>query len=251
MSTSMVEIRKPFPVPASSRPAEDHGSQHAEFSVFWLADDDVSYHGLPLLLMKVPNVARIAVGQNATEARSLLGKEDFDLAVIPLSVLPEILDGDPPRTCARLLVLVRQEEVKIVSSFAQRYGVDGYLLRDEINVAGLSDTFEQLVRGDVPVPPTVARRPVTNGEHNMPGPGAHLIGRLTERERAVLALLLHGMSNRQIARAMGISIHGVKRHVSNLLMKFDCSNRTEVALVAERLGMDSSSRIQRARRRAT
>ncbi|MEU8386353.1 LuxR C-terminal-related transcriptional regulator [Streptosporangium sp. NPDC048865] len=75
--------------------------------------------------------------------------------------------------------------------------------------------------------------------------GAELTDRLTEREHTALTLLLRGMSNNQIARAMGISIHGVKRHVSNLLVKFDCSNRTEVALVAQRLGLSSATGVPR------
>ena len=55
---------------------------------------------------------------------------------------------------------------------------------------------------------------------------------MTNRERTVLSLVAHGRSNRQIARALSISDHSVKRHVSNLLLKFNCSNRTEVALLA-------------------
>ncbi|MBB2911696.1 DNA-binding NarL/FixJ family response regulator [Streptosporangium becharense] len=246
----MTKARNPFPAPPSSRRPGDNGSQRSELSVFWLAEDDISYHGLPPLLMKVPNVGRAAVGQNAAEARALLEEEDFDLAVIPLTALPEIMGGGPLRAFPKTLATIREQDVEVVSSLGRRYGVDGYLLRDEINVVGLSDAFEQVFRGDVPAPSGVARGPVT-GAGDASGPAAHPIRRLTERERTVLALLRRGMSNHQIARAMGITIHGVKRHVSNLLVKFDCSNRTEVALVAERLGMDSPSRSRRAVRRVT
>jgi DNA-binding CsgD family transcriptional regulator len=62
-------------------------------------------------------------------------------------------------------------------------------------------------------------------------PGA---GKLTARERNVLLLVSHGRSNQQIARELGISDHAVKRHVSSLLIKFNCSNRTELALLALR-----------------
>lgn len=66
--------------------------------------------------------------------------------------------------------------------------------------------------------------------------------RLTLRERRVLSLLARGRSNQQISRALGISVHAVKRHVSNLLIKFDCSNRTEVALIATRLASTGPTR---------
>ncbi|MFG1957427.1 response regulator transcription factor [Nonomuraea sp. NPDC049028] len=220
MSTRTLEVTRPFPASLSG-----HRTGSSKLSVFCLAMDEVSYYGLPLLLMKVPNVAKAAVGRSAAEARSRLAGEDFDVAVIPLTMLPEVLDGGPRRNRPRILALVR-EQGEIVSRLAWRHGVAGCLLWDEINVASLARTFDRLIRGDVP---TTVHRPDT-----------HLNGKLTQRERFVLALLLRGMSNHQIGRAMGISVHGVKRHVSNLLVKFNCSNRTEVALVAQRLGLDSA-----------
>jgi DNA-binding NarL/FixJ family response regulator len=220
MSTSMLEVSTSFAAFPGTRRAGC-----SKLSVFWLAEDEVSFYGLPLLLMKVPNVARAAVGRSPVEARSTLASMNFDVAVIPLTALPEVLDA-PARP--RILAIVRQRG-EMVTRLAQRYAVAGCLLWDEINVAGLSGTFDRLLRGDVPAP--AAPR----------GSEPPLIGRLTQREHLVLALLLQGMSNHQIARAMGISIHGVKRHVSNLLVKFNCSNRTEVALVAQRLGLDSES----------
>ncbi|MFI6507208.1 response regulator transcription factor [Streptosporangium sp. NPDC050855] len=257
----MTEAGDPFPGTPSRRRAGKGGPRRSGLCVLWLAEDDVSYHGLPLLLMKVPAVAEAAVGRNAAEARALLAERRFDVAVAPLDALPEILAASPAGRRPTMLAVLRQERVRPVPSLA-----DGYLTPGEISVAGLSATFERVLRGDpigpptrpdpsgasavpglsrpsaVPGPPVPAvpaggtRGPVNGGERGAPGPGTRPIGRLTERERAVLALLLEGMSNHQIARAMGISIHGVKRHVSNLLVKFGCSNRTEVALAAERLG---------------
>jgi DNA-binding NarL/FixJ family response regulator len=60
--------------------------------------------------------------------------------------------------------------------------------------------------------------------------GAHR--ELTAREREVLGCLAEGMSNKQIARALGISIRTVTVHVSNLLRKTGASSRTEAALLA-------------------
>ncbi|HEU4346872.1 MAG TPA: LuxR C-terminal-related transcriptional regulator [Actinoplanes sp.] len=57
---------------------------------------------------------------------------------------------------------------------------------------------------------------------------------LTAREREVLGCLAEGMSNKQIARALGISVRTVTVHVSNLLRKTGASSRTEAALKAIR-----------------
>jgi DNA-binding CsgD family transcriptional regulator len=53
---------------------------------------------------------------------------------------------------------------------------------------------------------------------------------LTAREREVLGCLAEGMSNKQIAAALGISVRTVTVHVSNVLRKTGAASRTEAAL---------------------
>jgi two-component system nitrate/nitrite response regulator NarL len=60
---------------------------------------------------------------------------------------------------------------------------------------------------------------------------------LTAREREVLGCLAEGMSNKQIARALGISVRTVTVHVSNLLRKTGAASRTEAALLAVRTSL--------------
>jgi DNA-binding NarL/FixJ family response regulator len=57
---------------------------------------------------------------------------------------------------------------------------------------------------------------------------------LTPRESAVLGLLREGMSNKQVARALGLREPTVKVHVHNVLLKLGVTNRTQLALLASR-----------------
>ncbi|GIH16998.1 hypothetical protein Raf01_51700 [Rugosimonospora africana] len=66
---------------------------------------------------------------------------------------------------------------------------------------------------------------------------------LTAREIEVLACLAAGMSNKQVARSLGISIRTVTVHVSNLLRKTRSSSRTEAALWAVRHQVADQSRV--------
>ncbi|MBV6713811.1 response regulator [Paenibacillus chitinolyticus] len=59
---------------------------------------------------------------------------------------------------------------------------------------------------------------------------------LTAREREVLSLISDGKSNKEIAEALHISIKTVKTHVSNLLMKCELDDRTQLAIYAHRKG---------------
>ena len=63
------------------------------------------------------------------------------------------------------------------------------------------------------------------------------IRRLTERETAVLKLLADGKSNKEIARALCVTEHAVKAHVSNILRKLDAESRTEAAVIYTKSGL--------------
>jgi DNA-binding NarL/FixJ family response regulator len=74
--------------------------------------------------------------------------------------------------------------------------------------------------------------------------GARLDGRrhvrgdlLTNRERDVLHHVAKGLTRKQMARLMGISIKTIQHHVSHLMDKLDIHDRVELARFAVREGM--------------
>lgn len=64
-----------------------------------------------------------------------------------------------------------------------------------------------------------------------------LLEPLTARELEVLQLVSQGLSNKMIARQLGISEHTVKFHVSSTYAKLDAANRTEAVSHAARRGL--------------
>jgi DNA-binding NarL/FixJ family response regulator len=74
-------------------------------------------------------------------------------------------------------------------------------------------------------------------------PAEPLAAELTDREVEVLTCLAAGMSNKQVARSLGISVRTVTVHVSNLLRKTGTASRTEAAMWAVRHQLAGPSRI--------
>jgi NarL family two-component system response regulator LiaR len=63
-----------------------------------------------------------------------------------------------------------------------------------------------------------------------PAPGHDL----TERERTVLALMVEGLNNTEIAAKLVVSPSTIKSHVSHILRKLDVASRTEAVALAVR-----------------
>jgi non-specific serine/threonine protein kinase len=64
-------------------------------------------------------------------------------------------------------------------------------------------------------------------------------GGLTERERAVAALIAQGRSNRKIAEQLVVSERTVTTHVSNIFAKLGLTSRAQVATWADEKGLTS------------
>ncbi|MCB1530641.1 MAG: response regulator transcription factor [Rhodospirillales bacterium] len=65
-------------------------------------------------------------------------------------------------------------------------------------------------------------------------PKTEIFDSLTPREKEVLSYLAKGVSNKEIARALGIEVVTVKLHVRGLCKKLDVQNRTQAALKAQK-----------------
>ncbi|MDQ1025052.1 two-component system nitrate/nitrite response regulator NarL [Streptomyces umbrinus] len=114
---------------------------------------------------------------------------------------------------------------------------DAVLDQNALTTEGLGDALRRLSRGERLVPESLARVPsLSRGQDTAP-PAGSPIGVLTERERQVLELLVDGLSNKQIGRALSLSEHAAKRIVAIVLSKLNCPNRTQAVAVALREGL--------------
>jgi two-component system, NarL family, response regulator LiaR len=109
-------------------------------------------------------------------------------------------------------------------------GAAGYLLKN-VSPAELARAVRLAHAGEALFDPSVAARLVDAIATDEPQP------RLTPREREVLGLVGRGMSNKRIARELGLSEKTVKTHVANVLHKLGATDRTQAAVYAVRTGL--------------
>jgi DNA-binding NarL/FixJ family response regulator len=112
-----------------------------------------------------------------------------------------------------------------------RARVSGFIMAD-VSFELLLDTVNSVVRGLMVLPPELAR-PLflhfnPHGARKRPKRPLDL-RRLTGREREVAALIIRGISNREIGVQLRITLNTVKTHVHSVLSKLAMKDRLEVA----------------------
>jgi len=132
---------------------------------------------------------------------------------------------------ARVLVVTSFTDPSAVLP-ALRAGAVGYVYKD-VDPPALAAAIRAVHAGHVLMNADVARLLAsgTGGSAAPAGPD------LTPRERAVLAEIARGRSNREIARALNVAEKTVKTHVSAIFTKLGVADRTQAALHAVRSGL--------------
>ena len=113
-------------------------------------------------------------------------------------------------------------------------GASGYVLKN-VDQPVLLERIRKVAAGD-----TVWRREElrrVSGALSTPRMPIDVEVTLTQRESEVLHQLAHGLTNKQIAEALGISYETVKEHVQHILRKIGVSDRTQAAVWAVRQGL--------------
>ena len=138
---------------------------------------------------------------------------------------------------ARVVMLTHHEGESFVEQALQA-GADGYLSKDS-EPQELALALESVHQGKMYLSPKVAGVLVHRARGNA-GPSNLSAGRvqsLTPREREVFQLLAMGKSNKEVAKALGMSLGTAKKHRENLQRKLDCHSAAELALLAIREGL--------------
>jgi DNA-binding NarL/FixJ family response regulator len=218
--------------------------------VVLIEDHDLTRVGMKMTLQQQEGIVLVAEASTGTDGINAVSLHQPDIAIVDLG-LPD-MDGvevtrqikalDPsPRVL--ILTLADSEEV-VLAAFAA--GADSYCMKD-INSANLLQVLQLTAEGNSWVDPAIARivlSQVRKSEQTVeivasePEYKQILASTpLTERELEVLAEIVNGYSNAEIAERLYITVGTVKTHVRNILNKLCADDRTQAAVRALRSGL--------------
>jgi DNA-binding NarL/FixJ family response regulator len=209
-----------------------------------LADDQAAVRGgFAALIASEPEM------EVAGEAAN--GREAVDLArrvsphVVLMDIRMPVLDGleatrlicsDPALAQTRVLVLTTFDLDEYVYE-ALRAGASGFLLKDA-GPRELLHAIQVIAQGDALIAPSVTRRLIAEfAARRDPREAPAPLAELTEREREILALVARGLTNAEIAGRLVISPLTAKTHVSRILRKLACRDRSQLVTLAYETGL--------------
>ncbi len=196
-----------------------------------VADDHpVVRAGLGAVIAEQSDLELVAEAENGARAVALFREHRPDVALLDLRM--PVMDGvEAIRTIAtefpdaRILALTTYEGDADIRR-ALEAGASGYLLKDMLLTEVLT-AVRAVHRGERVIPIAVAARLAEFPERSD----------LTDREAEVLQLVARGLSNKEVARAIGRTDETVKIHLKNAFAKLAVADRTEAVTVALTRGL--------------
>jgi len=203
-------------------------------------DQEVVCQGLKAILGLSPDISVAGIANNGLEALELLAEKKVDVVLMDLKM--PVMNG----IHATKAIKEKYPEVKVLvlTTYdadawlfdAVRNGADGYLLKDTSR-EDLILSIREVTIGKTPVDSKVAGK-LFNQISKTGIPGESTIGNnLSEREKEILKLISHGMTNAEIAESLFLSEGTVRNYVSSILKKLDVKDRTQAAVLALRHGL--------------
>lgn len=201
-------------------------------------DHPIFRSGLRNLLETQPRYAVVGEASDGADVAALVLREKPDVLLLDYSMpgmsgLDAVRELHTAGATVRTIILTAAIDQRVIVDFL-RLGAAGVMYKSAATEL-LFRCIDAVVAGQYWVDRATTRNIVTalqhaSGTHR--GGGRPALPELTPRERQILAALMKGESNKQIARELGIAEQTVKNHLSQLYARFGVSSRLSLMVVA-------------------
>ena len=220
--------------------------------VVLIDDEPIVRSGIAMLLSGEPDIEVTADVDGGPSAVELVVRKRPDVVITDVRMpgmdgvemtrqIVAATSGPPDAFPVKVLVLTTFHVDEAVYA-ALRAGASGFILKDAAPTE-LVAAVRSIAGGEAWLDPAVARKLIdefaSRPESGLPSPDE--LQSLTNREREVLVLIAHGLSNAEISDHLVVGEGTTKTHVSRIFAKLGLRDRAQAVATAYKCGLVSAA----------
>lgn len=208
----------------------------ATIRVLLVDDHAILRRGLALMLGTDPSMVLAGEAKNGDEAIQMAKLLQPDIIVMDIS-----MSGMNGIECTRTLsekypsikvLILSMHRDPVYVREAMRVGAKGYLLKEDTE-DNLLSAIHHVARGNAFLSPAIADVIVTDFRKHVSNP----LDLLTTREREVLYLIAEGLTNKEVAKRLNLSVYTIEAHRSRVMEKLNLQSSVDLVRFAMRHGL--------------
>lgn len=205
-----------------------------KISILLAEDHKVVRQGIRQFLEREDDLEVVGEASNGEEAVRLAKQLEPDVIIMDIA-MPNLNGIEATKQIKQLklrtaiLILTAYDYEEYVFPILEA-GAAGYLLKD-VSANELIDAVRIVHKGESILHPSVARKLIEQFKDAGVKHGREeTLAQLSERERQVLKMTARGMSNKEIASELHLSVHTIESHLGSIFNKLGVSSRIEAVM---------------------
>ena len=212
---------------APTRPA----TTDKKISIFIVDDHPLVRQGLAQVINGEADMVVCGEAEDAPKALHLVNTKDPDLVIVDISLrgnngLELIKNIKALKHNLPILVFSMHDET-VYAQRALRAGARAYVMKQE-SADKIVTAIRRIMSGDIYVSNRVADQVLHQLVNGSGDPGGSPVDRLSDRELEVIQLIGRGLSTREIASSLNLSVKTIESHRAHIKEKLNLRNATEL-----------------------
>ena len=194
-------------------------------------DHPIVRHGLVQLIEQEPHLRVTAQAGTAPEALEIASKGEHELAIIDVSLQGvsglELIKQIRERGIETPILVMSMHDESFYAERALRAGAQGYVMKQRATTE-IVQALSRILHGELYLSPELSDRLLRRAVGGEVAPDNLGAAQLSDRELEVLQLLGQGVSTREIADKLNLSVKTIESYRANIKRKLDLKNAAEL-----------------------
>lgn len=194
-------------------------------------DHPIVRHGVAQLIEQEEGFEVAAQAGSAKEALEIAERDAFDIAIIDVSLQGvsglELVKQIRERGVEMPILMMSMHDEAFYAERALRAGAQGYVMKQRAT-AEVAAAIRKVLDGDLYLSDELSAKLLRRAVDGDVGPGKGGVHQLSDRELEVLQLLGQGVSTRDVAERLNLSVKTIESYRANIKRKLDLKNAAEL-----------------------